>query len=106
MVDAISPDYYAASVENTEFSLVGRHFNNIPSDAVGLLAINNETPLAFINASSAELLYDITVVDDEHLTAVSKKPTTGHSANYLGAIVSADRQSVYWVNEAKPLPAT
>lgn len=76
----------------------------LPVDAVGIFAAANDAPLQFLNATTDPFLYEINRLSDSEVVAVCKSPTGGHGANYLGAIVSADRATVYWVNETEPLP--
>lgn len=49
-------------------------------------------------------LYVITSKTDEEMVLTALNPNTDHSKNYLGCIVSADRQTVYWLNDTQPLP--
>ena len=100
----ISPDYYAQSVLNSGFWISGSGLNNIPNDAVGLYASSNESPLAFRDATNVRFLYRIASKTDNSVYLESYDPTLTHAANYLGAIVSADRQTIYWVNDSQPIP--
>lgn len=89
---------------NVGFSIDGNNFDAIPYDAIGLFADDNEAPLAFIESTSDTHLYDIVSKTTTHIELVSLSPTELHTANYLGAIVSRDRQTIYWTNTTKPLP--
>lgn len=84
----------------------GSGFDNIPTDAVGLFAYENTMPLAYINAPSGNSEYIFTIVNKSDSEMVMKcENGTAHSVdNYLGGIVTADRQEVIWVNETQPLP--
>ena len=73
-------------------------------DAVGIFANSNDSPLTYKDTSGATLLYRIASRSNTELILESLSPTTGGGANYLGAIVSSDRQTIYWINDAKPLP--
>lgn len=101
---SVSPNYYAAGVLNTEFELVGQNFHLIPQDAVGLYSSSNTIPLMYKDSTAEGAMYRINVIDDSHLTATAVSPQTSHGNNYLGGIVSADRSTVYWVNDTQPLP--
>lgn len=101
---SINPTYYAANILNSGFVLEGIGFDMIPMDAVGIYSNSNDDPLVFRNSAAAVNLYDIVAKSSTRLEFVCQAPTTNHQANYLGAIVSKDRQSVYWVNNTRPLP--
>ena len=104
MVETISPNYYAADNPSDVYNLIGSGFEELPNDAVGILAISNDDPLGQRYAQSESLLYAINVVDDNTMTATCNEPTVHSGPNYLGAILSADRETIYWVNNTKPLP--
>lgn len=104
MVDEISPTHYASGATVGEYVLSGVNFHYIPEDAVGIIAFDNDAPLANIDAQPAFWLFDIGEKTDTRMTMHQRETSTHGDANYLGAIVSADRQTVYWVNETRPLP--
>ena len=100
----ISPNYYAAGVENLRYELSGVLFDSIPNDAVGVLADDNNEPLAYVDTSQPSLLFSISEKTANRMVA-TQNTTGSHGSNtYLGAIVSSDRQTIYWVNETNPLP--
>lgn len=75
----------------------------MPVDVLGLMATNNDAPLANLNDDRALMKASVTVVSD--IEVILNNGTHTFSAdNYLGCIVSADRQTIYWVNETRPLP--
>lgn len=45
-------------------------------------------------------------IEERSATAITfaAEEASDHSALSIGAIVSADRQTVYWINDTKPLP--
>lgn len=104
MVDEISPLYYAKNKENTEFSITGQGFEGIPEDAIGIFAYKNDDPLEMRYTTQDDLIYDMEVESDNAARFVCRQTSSYHSPNYLGAIVSADRSAIYWVNRTKPLP--
>ena len=104
VVDTIAPTYYAAEVLAPSFVLEGIHFSQIPSDAVGVLARDNSEPLWNRYEQADTLLYGIVVEDDGNLRAIAKQTAYHPYPCYLGAILSADRQTIYWVNNTQPLP--
>lgn len=83
--------------------LTGSGFGRIPSDALGLLAYDNDNPLRFINDSEGVHLYGIESQTETEISLRMVTQTALSLDNYLGAIVSADRQTIYWVNESEPL---
>lgn len=76
----------------------------MPANAVGLYAIDNDEPLAYKDTDMSQLIFDLTVVDDNNCIATCRDARTHLQANYLGCIVSADRTEVIWTNTNKPLP--
>ena len=84
--------------------MTGEHFAQIPNNAVGLYAVSNDDPLASRYGDVDWYFYDIVENTGTSMRLVSRN-AFGHAvANYLGGIVSADRQIVYWVNNSRPLP--
>lgn len=84
--------------------MIGNHFLLLPINAIGILAVDNDDPLGYRESTSESYLFDISEISDDLLTLTARQ-VGGHAfASYLGAIVSADRQTVYWVNDSKPLP--
>lgn len=104
MVDEITPTYYASGVEQPSYTLTGSGFDWLPSDALGIRATSNDNPLEFINSGSLSL-YDITEKSDTRIV-LARQGGVGPigSRGYLGAIVSNDRNIIYWVNDSQPLP--
>lgn len=101
----VSPDYYAAGVAPRTYDLVGEYFTQIPADAIGIKSYNNDDPLENIENTLSRNIYSITEKTDTTLKlqvrAAEFVPT---HENYLGAIVSSNREVIYWVNESRPLP--
>lgn len=84
--------------------LNGVNFDLIPSNAVGIVASDNNNPLQNRDAESGDRLYSI-VEKTSNTMRMVLRATSSHVLNvYLGAIVSSDRETVYWVNNTKPLP--
>lgn len=100
----VSPNYYAPGVENIRYELNGVHFGMIPNDAIGVLADGNNAPLAYIDTPYDSLLFSISDKTENRMV-LTQNTTGSHGSNtYLGAIVSSDRQTIYWINDSKPLP--
>lgn len=107
VVDNIVPSYYAFSRydEELEFDLIGHNFDEIPYNAVGVLSTDNENPL--MHQKDATNYATIVQMSGRKLSMMTEPITSGSVANkpiYLGAIVSADRNIVYWVNNTSPIP--
>lgn len=104
MVESISPTYYAADTEWVEeYVLTGVDFDVIPSDAIGIMAVSNERPLAYRYDNTAYHLFNIVEKSDSSMRLSTRQTTILTRNNYLGAIVSNDRKTVYWVNRTNPL---
>jgi hypothetical protein len=84
--------------------LEGAGFTLIPQNALGILAIANDNPLQALNTQYNDQLFSIEVLNDFELVATSKSAVIHASPNYLGGIVSQDRNSIYWTNNTEPLP--
>lgn len=76
----------------------------IPDDAVGIAAGSNTEPTRSINTTYAGNLYQIVERDRNSIRLVQIDHSAHGSNTYLGCIVSADRQTIYWVNDTRPLP--
>lgn len=83
--------------------MTGRGFNNIPDDALGVLAYSNTAPAENINTERDDWLYLMDEKTPTKLVLRQKISGTHGIQTYLGAIVSQDRQTIYWVNETTPL---
>lgn len=81
--------------------LSGLNFDLIPNDAVGIVALDNNNPLYYQHAV-AQYTFPIVRKTDTEIE-LSNSTTMNHDS-YLGAIVSSDRETVFWVNETRPLP--
>lgn len=104
MVTEISPNYYASGFLKRDYTLHGVHFENIPAGAVGCFSVDNTRPTMFIDSTSDVDTAVITVISDTEATCTQAGSHTMTGASYLGCIVSADRQTIYWVNKTRPLP--
>lgn len=68
-----------------------------------MFAADNDNPTQFKDTEDTNLMFTISVVSDRELIATAVYATTHTIPNYLGCIVSEDRQTIYWVNNTKPL---
>lgn len=87
-----------------DFDLSGINFNQIPDDAVGILADNNNLPLANINENHDNWLFDIVSKENTSMRLTQRIEAAHGRSTYLGGIVSRNRSIIYWVNDSKPLP--
>lgn len=87
-----------------ESQLEGVNFDQIPSDAVGVMSEFNNDPLNRKDTTSP--IYVLNIVEKTGNRMILRAGgSADHSTPfYLGAILSADRETIYWVNETKPLP--
>lgn len=104
MVENINPTYYAANVLNSGYILEGKGFSLIPNDAVGIYANNNDAPLQYRYSTNPDAIYRIVNRTATTLEFAADAPSETHGANYIGAIVSPTRETIYWINDSKPLP--
>lgn len=106
VVDEITPNYYAATTGGIafKFDIVGQGFPLIPNDAIGVMSEDNDNPL--LRKDTTDPVYMLPIVDRTANTmTLTSTAVAGHGVPYyLGAIVSADRNVVYWINDSKPLP--
>lgn len=97
------PDYYAPGTYEREGQLIGTGMTLLPADAVVILARSNDSPLAWLENQDPAYNTSVSIVNDEQVNfkfeeAVFNLPV------YIGALVSSDRQTIYWVNRTRPLP--
>lgn len=103
MVEEINPTYYArTSEEPTNFEVLGLGFDEIPNDAVGLIGVSNDEPLRYKDVEGTRYLMAIVEKSDTRMLLQTEPHV--FSNIFLGAIISADRTMVYWVNTTRPLP--
>lgn len=106
MVNSIRPTYYAQGFHKADFVLEGTNFQLIPLDAIGVLSTDNDNPLINRNTNNPDNIVPITMLSPFGLT-LEQDAIHNRSYNvYLGTIISADRQTVYWENNTKPLPTS
>ena len=101
----ISPNYYAAGELVRSYVLRGERFDSIPSDAVGIYATENIAPLQNRYQTDTGYLFSIDSNTGSEMVLHPLVPLQHSSHNFLGGIVSADRQIVYWENNTMPLPS-
>lgn len=84
--------------------MAGGGFDNIPAGSIGIISGANNNPLQFLQDLTENRIYDISEISDNSAVLVQRMDYLYGSATYLGAIVSPDRQTIYWINDTNPLP--
>lgn len=84
--------------------MLGAGFSAIPGDAIAVWAISNDAPLAYRDTQETAQTFDVVVNSDNELTCIPRAVYVHTVPVYVGAILSADRSEVLWVNETRPLP--
>lgn len=103
MVEEINPTYYAAGTYILEYTLKGQGFMALPDDAVAVPMTSNDEPLQYRDATSRRVLMTISARSGSEVTFTAGI-STDHGIGSIGAILSADRSLVYWMNNTRPLP--
>lgn len=85
------------------FEMTGRYFSFLPEGAVVVASSDNDNPLQERYSTSPYYALPITVIDDNHLVAEGVIVRYS-SPRYAGAILSADREGIFYVNDTRPLP--
>lgn len=101
----IDPTYYAAGNYKGRVVLSGVNFDMIPSDAIAMASTSNENPLQlrYYTSDNSYIFTMISKTDNE--IVFEQDGIHSHSTGmYLGAILSPDRNVVYWINETRPMP--
>jgi hypothetical protein len=104
VVNSVSPTYYAPGIPFGDIVLRGLNFDLIPDTAVGVMSNKNEDPLYLRDTTDVSYLYNISQRSENEITMTTRAPYAHQLPFYLGAILSADRSTVYWMNESRPLP--
>lgn len=84
--------------------LEGLGFGHLPVDAVGIYSADNNDPLHNQYATEVYRTFRITERTDTMMVLVANQSFVVRDPVYLSAILSSDRETVYWVNNTKPLP--
>lgn len=106
VVESVTPPYYAGQVNPILYStsVYGSGFDIIPSDAVAIIANDNDAPLRFRYSKEVWASLGLVSKDDSNMSFEFAEPHVFSAQVYIGAIVSADRTQLYWLNNTKPLP--
>lgn len=86
-----------------EFVIEGSGFDLLPYDIIGVVSNHNETPLESRYNQDNRYYCEVVFKSDTRIEMAAAS-AVGHSALYLGGLVSYDREIVYWQNDTQPLP--
>ena len=100
----VSPNYYAGGEIVGDYELTGFGFSKIPQNAVGIFTDRFNDPTGYIDTVSDSFIYDIISKSNTQMILRQRRTDTHTLDNRLGCIVSADRSTIYWVNNTNPLP--
>lgn len=104
MVTGVEPSYYAGLEQIDICDIYGSGFDEVPADALGILATDNDDPMHYRNTSTITYLFDILQKSNTHIRFKLREAHTFPTPKFLGGIVSADRSEEYWVNDTAPIP--
>lgn len=76
----------------------------VPENAIAVFSGVNDNPLVNRYATDRWVLGEVATVSETRITTTQSDPHDVASAFYLGALVSPDRETIYWVNNTAPLP--
>lgn len=82
----------------------GHNFDLIPDTSIATLSSLNYNPGMYRDSDVASAIADIITKDNTVIVFKVREVVSHSTPRYLGMIVSADRGTVYWVNETNPLP--
>lgn len=71
---------------------------------MGIRSAMNDDPLSRRYATGNGHIYRLEVVSDEEAVALLGADTQVNAPVYFSAILSNDRETIYWVNYSRPLP--
>lgn len=99
----VIPPYYASGRFVHRYTLVGNGFLYLPSDCVAVPSDLNANPL--VTRYSVDPSVVMHIVERTNNSIVFEADAESvHTACYIGAVLSNDREEVYWLNESRPLP--
>lgn len=83
---------------------MGKGFYLIPNNIVGIMGLSNDEPLSLKDTTILAYVCNVIEKTDNKIVFAVDSVHQYSVRGYLGGIVSDDRQTVYWVNNTKPLP--
>ena len=86
----------------------GYGFDSLPEDTIAFAMRDNDNPLEFIDfpyTPEGERIAIMRIVSRSATTmTMASEDAADHAALSIGAITSADKRTVYWINTSRPLP--
>lgn len=76
----------------------------MPDDAWGLISDDNDEPLKYQGVSDNNYRFIVKSKDAHAMRFEQFYGSLSLGASYFSAILSADRQTVLWVNNTRPIP--
>ena len=86
------------------FDVGGYNLDQFPNEAIGVLSMDNDRPDQFKNSTWDGYIVNIQTKERRRMLLDGGEHHFDVGNYYLGLIVSSDRQTVYWINDTKPLP--
>lgn len=72
---------------------------------MGIQGESNDKPLQYRYGVNPRLLFNVSIKTDTELVMIAADGGSTHGGPvYLGALLSSDRQVIYWENNTRPLP--
>lgn len=105
MVVEVSPGYYATGEQSPfEFVVKGYNLDALPQNAVAIMSSRNDDPLQYRYSGGN---YDMEIISQAKRQVIFRSHYEGTygTPKYLGAILTADLETILWVNESRPLPS-
>lgn len=102
-MDTITPNYYAAGNFKVEYIVTGSGFSALPSNVIAVSSNDNDNPLVGRYQTNPDI-YAVMIERTDTMVRFAANSNLGHSALYLGAIVSNDREHIFYLNTSRPLP--
>lgn len=85
-------------------TLRGENFDLLPEGCIAMTSYLNSNPLVNRYETGARHRLAVNVVNKNEIQLTQSNEYYHSIQTYVGAIMSADRETVYWVNETAPLP--
>lgn len=80
----------------------GHGFNNIPNDAIATMAFHGNNIDVYRHSESPDVLWVIVSKTDNEMLLRQMQSKTYNYGNFIGCIVSNDRETLYWLNHNPP----
>lgn len=98
------PAYYAAGNYKHRYTIVGGGFGEIPDNAIAIPSTENDNPLQLKDTQNPASLMRIVSKTENTIVFEATEAAFHVAPAYIGAILSADRSTEYWINMSRPIP--